>query len=214
MFLQCSFCNLFCNAKNQFKVDVLPTNTIEITIIASKKSGILPILMRKLGSLGLIYRRCGMEEYDGIVKLKLTCNGVLDCSEEYLIHTIKNVPNVDSVVSVTQGMSNDTKPVKEVDDEIFDELQDTINQYTALHPLRANDAITHDILQIVEDRLSLVFGPVTNILLKSAAKKSSSVGELFLILAEKLTTEQRDVFLKNVQGLEHMKVTEHLQEPA
>ncbi|MEH6455702.1 MAG: hypothetical protein V7749_05235 [Cocleimonas sp.] len=175
-------------------------NKIEITLIASKRAGILPILMGKLCSLGLIYRRCNVKEYNTGVKLTLVCEGELECEESYLIKSIKDVPDVESVLNVTQSNPGAT--------ESFDKTQIGISDFTELHPLRANDPITHDVLHIVEDRLSEIFGPTTNLLLKSAAKKSTRVGELFLILAEDLTDRQNVVFLRNIEGLDTILLNE------
>ena len=198
------FYNFFISKLSLFriiiKVSVLQKNTIEITLVASKRSGILPILMRKLGSLGLMYRRCNTKEFDGGVKLTLICEGELDCDKSFLIKSMKEVPNVDSVISVieSKGEANQS----------FDKLRDSLSEFTELHPLRANDPITHDVLHIVEDRLAEAFGPVANLLFKLAAKKSTRVGDLFLILAEDLTNEQKVEFFRNVEGLENVLVSE------
>ena len=178
----------------------MPKNTIEITLMASKRAGILPILMRKLGSLGLIYRRCNTKEYDDGVKLTLICEGVLDCDKSFLIKSIKEVPNVDSIINVTESNAHATIS--------FDKLRDNLSEFTELHPLRANDPITHDVMHIVEDRLAEAFGPAANLLFRLAAKKSTRVGDLFLILAEDLTEDQKVVFLRNVQGLDNMLISE------
>ncbi len=177
----------------------MPKNTIEITLIASKKAGILPILMRKLGSLGLIYRRCTTKEYDDGFKLTLVCMGELDCDKSFLIKSIKEVQNVDSVINVVQSKAHAN--------EAFNKSPDNMSEFTELHPLRAKDPITHDVMNIVEDRLAESFGPTANLLLKSAAKKSTRVGDLFLLLAEDLTDDQRVVFLRNVEGLDNMSVS-------
>lgn len=176
---------------------ILLTNSLEITLIASKKMGILPILMRKLGSLGLIYRRCITDEYDDGVKLTVICVGDLNCDKPYLIETLKAVPNVDSIVSISESKAGPNDVVEALPSR-FDESR------TEFHPLRAGDIITHDIMHIVEDRLAESFGPVANILLKKAAKKSKLVGELFLNLAKDLNEEQKVVFLRDVEGLDQM----------
>lgn len=175
-------------------------NTIEITLIASKRAGILPILMSKLGSLGLIYRRCNVKEYNTGVKLTLVCEGKLDFDESYLIKSIKEVSYVESILDVTQSNPDIN--------EHLDKPNLAVSDFTELNPLRANDPITHDVLHIVEDRLAEVFGPTTNLLLKAAAKKSTRVGELFLILAEDLTDEQNLVFLRNIEGLDTILLDE------
>ena len=171
-------------------------NQIKIELTASKRAGILPILMRKLGSLGLIYRRCNVQEYNTGVKLTLICEGELDCDESFLVKSIKEVPNVESVLKVSQSKSKAN--------ENFRKFHGSINDFTELHPLRANDPITHDVMHIVDDRLAEVFGPTANILLKTAAKKSTCVGQLFLILSEDLNYDQKVVFLRNIEGLEEM----------
>ncbi len=178
----------------------MPKNTIEIKLIASKRAGILPGLMRKLGSFGLIYRRCNVQEYSTGVKLTLVCEGDLDCDQSFFIKSIKEVPNVESILNVTQSK---TKAA-----ESFKKFHENINDFTELHPLRANDPITQDVMHIVDDRLSEVFGPTANLLLKSAAKKSSCVGQLFLILAEELDFDQKVVFLRDIEGLEDMLLSE------
>jgi len=178
----------------------LQKNTIEISLIASKRAGILPVLMRKLGSLGLIYRRCNVKEYDGGVKLSLVCLGELDCEESLLIQSIKEVPNVESVLNVTQSKNNAT--------DSFEPFHGEMNAFTELHPLRAKDPITQDVLHIVEGRMAEAYGPAASILLKSAAKKSNCVGDLFLILVEDLTFDQKILFLRNVEGLESMLMSE------
>lgn len=170
-------------------------NTIEIQLIASKRAGILPALMRKLGSLGLIYRRCQVQEYPTGVKLSLFCEGELDCEKSFLVKSIKEVPNVDSIISVIQSNAKTNKP--------FKNQQESISENTELYPLRANDAITHDVLYIVEDRLAEAYGPSANLLLKSAAKQSTCVGDLFSILSRDLTNDQNILFLRNVEGLEN-----------
>lgn len=178
----------------------MPKNTIEITLMASKKAGMLPVLMRKLGSLGLIYRRCNTKEYNDNVKFTLFCEGQLDCNKSYLIKSIKEVPNVDSVISVIEN--------KAQANQSFDKLRDSLSELTELRPLRANDPITHDVMHIVEDRLTEAFGPAANLLFKLAAKKATRVGDLFLILAEDLTDEQKVEFFRNVEGLDNMLVSE------
>lgn len=178
---------------------ILLTKSIEITLIASKKMGILPVLMRKLGSLGLIYRRCITDDYDDGVKLTILCVGDLNSDKEHLVDTLKSIPNVVSIVGITEAQAGPNDVVESLPTR-FDMSR------TELQPLRANDIITHDIIHIVEDRLSEAFGPVASILLKKAAKKSKLVGELFLNLAEDLTDDQKVLFLRNVEGLEQIPV--------
>lgn len=177
-------------------------NTVEITLIASQKVGMLPALMRKLGTLGLIYRRCNTKDFDDGVKFTLICAGELDCDKSFLIKSIKEVPNVDSIINITQREAQA--------DEFFDSVEDNMDEFTELHILRATDAITHDVMQIVEDRLAEAFGPVANLLLKSAAKKSSCVGDLFSILSKDLTEHQKLYFLKNVEGLDNTLADKNL----
>jgi len=161
--------------------------------------GILPVLMRKLGSLGLIYRRCLTDNYDDGVKLTLVCVGDLNCDREYLSETLEAVPNVVSIVSVTESQAGPNDLVESLPTR-FD------SEFTELNPLRAEDTITHDVMNIVEDRLSVVFGPVANILLKKAEKDSRLVGELLLHLAKDLTEEQKTVFLRDVEGLDQIAI--------
>lgn len=177
--------------------DTLLTNSIEITLIASKKMGILPILMRKLGSIGLIYRRCLSDDFDNGVKLTIVCVGDINCDREYLTKTLESIPNVNSIVSVTESKAGPNDVVESLPAR-FDKA------ITALNPLRADDVITHDVMHIVEDRLAEAFGPVTNILLQKAAKDSKLVGELLLNLAKDLTDDQKVLFLRNVEGLDKM----------
>lgn len=178
----------------------LLTNSIEITLIASKKMGILPVLMRKLGSLGLIYRRCTTEKHNDGVKLTVFCVGDMDADKEFLEETLKSVPTVDSIISIKESKAGPNDVVASLPTR-FEKTQ------TEFHPLRANDAITHDIMHIVEDRLAESFGPVANILLKKAAKKSRLVGELFLNLAVDLTDDQKVVFLRDIEGLEQISMS-------
>lgn len=159
--------------------------------------GILPILMRKLGSMGLIYRRCITDEYDDGVKLTIVCVGDLNCDKSFLMDGLKAVPNVDSIISITESKAGPNDVVDGLH-PMFD------NSRTEFHPLRAGDVITHDIMHIVEDRLAESFGPVANILLKNAAKKSRLVGELFLNLAKELTEDQKVDFLRDIEGLDQM----------
>jgi len=177
----------------------LQKNTIEIALIASKKTGVLPALMNNLSNCGLLYRRCSTTEFNDDFKLTVICEGTLYIEESDLIQLIESIPFVEKVISFDQDSS--FRSMVAISDA-SDRLQQRINELTMLHPLRADDAITHDVLQIVEDRLSLVFGPVANLLVKSAAKKSTVVGELFLFLAEELNDEQKEVFLANVKGLD------------
>lgn len=174
------------------------TNSVEISLIASKKVGILPALMRKLATLGLIYRRCIKTDYDDGVKLTLVCIGTLECEKKVLIKALKSVPNVDSVISVVESKARPT--------DITENLPSGISHNTRLNPLRAKDEITHDVIHIVEDRLAETFGPVADVLLQKAVKKSQYVGELFLNLAENLDDEQKVVFLRNIEDLDKVSV--------
>ena len=171
-------------------------NTIEIELTASKRVGILPVLMRKINSFGLIYRRCNIQEYKGGVKLTLISQGQLDCDETVLVKALKEVPNVESVLNVSQSQSKAVEP--------FEKFNGKINEFTELHPLRAKDPITQDVMHVVEDRLAEVFGPSANLLIKSAAKKSTCVGQLFLILAKSLNFDQKVIFLRNIEDLEDL----------
>jgi len=161
--------------------------------------GILPILMRKLGTLGLIYRRCITDERDNDVKLTLICVGDLNCDKEYLTKTLESVPNVVSLVSIRESQAGPNDVVESLPSR-FDQA------HTELNPLRAADVITHDVMHIVEDRLAEAFGPVANILLRKAVKKSNLVGELFLNLAEDLTEDQKASFLRDVEGLDQIAI--------
>lgn len=147
--------------------------------------------MRKLGSLGLIYRRCNTKETERGVKLVLECEGALDCDKSYLIKSIKEVPNIESIISVIQ--SNDLANANL-------ENSDADKPYTELLPLRLKDTITQDVLHLIEDRLSEAYGPAANLLLKSAEKQSKCVGDLFAILAKDLSEDQKVLFLRNVEG--------------
>ncbi len=173
------------------------TKSIEIKLIATKKMGILPILMRKLGNLGLIYRRCITDEHENGVKLTVVCVGDLNYDREYLNETLESVPHVDSIISVTESQAGPNDVVESLPTR-FDKT------ITALNPLRAADVITHDVMNIVEDRLAESFGPVAIILLKKAAKESNLVGELFLNLAKNLDDDQRIIFLRDIDGLDQL----------
>lgn len=159
--------------------------------------GILPVLMRKLGSMGLIYRRCITDDYDDGVKLTILCVGELKFDKDYLTKILESIPNVISTVSIVEAQAGPNDVVESLPSRYDD-------AHTELHPLRANDVITHDIIHIVEDRLSEAFGPVASILLKKATKKSHLVGELFLNLAEDLSDDQKVHFLRNIEGLDQM----------
>ena len=152
----------------------------------------LPILMRKLGSLGLIYRRCNTKETERGVKLVLECEGTLDCEKSFLVKSIKEVPNVESIISIIQSNEQSANS--------YEKQTDNSKPHTQLHPLRLNDAITQDVLNLVEDRLSEAYGPAANLLLKSAAKQSTCVGDLFAILAKDLSEDQKILFLRDVEG--------------
>ena len=177
------------------------SNSIEITLIASKKVGVLPLLMQKLSSIGLIYRRCVTTEYDDAVKLLLFCEGESDLDRDFIINSLISVPNIDSVISFAESESGLS--------EVYETLSTRFQESTELHPLRAKDEVTHDVIHIVEDRLAEVFGPVANVLLRSASKKSKLVGALFLNLAENLDEEQKILFLRNIEGLDDMTISSH-----
>jgi len=63
---------------------------------------------------------------------------------------------------------------------------------------RAADTVELDqrILQIVQEQLALIIGPMAGILIKRALRKSSSLDQLYRILADEIPTEQeRERFL-------------------
>jgi len=162
--------------------------------------GILPLLMKKLVSLGLVYRRCVTSDHQGSVKLTVSCVGELNCDKEYLVKILEEIPDVTSVISVLTSKANvqdfvDTKSVN--DDKLMRNENGTKSSL-----FHATDELNHDVMFMVEDRLSEILGPVTKILIRKAEKKSKLVGELFLYLSEELTEDQKNGFLRNVVGLE------------
>ena len=179
-------------------------NKVEITLITSKRHGLLPSLMKKTTALGLLYRRCLSVplERGFDYKLTLVCSGVLDCEERYLIKKIEELEDVKEVINIYSTKSKRssvmTQTIKKAG---FKNIQSKIKERDIHYAFKAKDPITHDALQMIEDRLLEIFGPVTSVLLKSAANKAKNVGELLLLLSKELTEDQRDDFLSSVEGL-------------
>lgn len=168
------------------------TNIIEISLVISNANRALPVIMQDLSSFNLIYRNFSTEEYDDALKLTLVCRAMSCIDDALLIESLKKMPVVEEVISIFQSrtLTNESVSDFEKPDGVF--------------KIHANEDITHDILNFAETRLSEVYGPVTNLLLRSAAKKSINAGSLFLNLAKNLNEKQKESFLKNIQGLDEI----------
>jgi len=150
--------------------------------------------MQKLGAMGLLFESSDIENNDDGVKFHLVCKGNLESIEDDIEKTLSTVPYVESIISIVI-------PTAHSDAILEDEITHFDNR-TKKMKFQADEELTDDIIFLVEDRLSELLGPVANILLHKAVKKSKLVGELFLHLSDDLNDEQKKVFFNNVDGLE------------
>lgn len=168
---------------------------IEITLTASDREGLLPKLMLELGALGMVYSHDIINfDYEDTAILSFVCSGSTNCDIATLTQSLESIPNVSSVVNITGACS---KPKEPILDSIVE-----LDSITEFNPLRANDPLTDDVMHVAQQRLSETYGPTLDIIVSRAAKKSKSVGELFLLLSKNLNASQKTAFLKDIEGLD------------
>lgn len=82
-------------------------NTVEITLLVSNSSGVFSYLMKKGGSIGLIYRRQHSERLNADnSRIVIFFEGELTCDKKQCISTIEEHPNVIKVVKVAVAKAN------------------------------------------------------------------------------------------------------------
>jgi len=67
--------------------------------------------------------------------------------------------------------------------------------------LQAFSVITPESLQIAEEALVDILGPVAPLVVSSAASETKHIGDLFVLLSKELEGQERKNFLSLVDGL-------------
>ena len=169
------------------------SNDLEITFTTSNKSGVLSSIMLLAGKQGLIYRRYQLHsKTDDSSKMVVQFSGALKCSKDELINNMEAHADIFSVdgISIDYSDSNQTSDLLSQDDS----LSKSSGSAVAV-TLYAQDAITPKALKVAEQALLNVLGPVATVLIKTAASRAGSVGELFSILAKELSGQEKNDFL-------------------
>lgn len=172
---------------------------VEITLLASNKSGILSSIMVKGGKAGLMYRRNKLTEIDSDrSRMVINFTGSLNCSKGELIDAMESHPEIFAVESISIGESSSGGSLSSLTPV---SSKRTPSAGSGLTLLNAHDAITQESLKIAEEKLLNSLGPVAPMLVKSAAAKTKHIGDLFTLLADDLDGEEKDSFLSLVNGL-------------
>lgn len=171
-------------------------NKVQVTIITSNKSGILSSIMLNSHKLGLTYRRNQLTKLDNDKSsMVISFVGKLNCTEAHFIKLMESHTEIHSVENIEiHKESNSTKVYSSPE-----ETSEVENTHSLI--IRAHDNITPKSLQIAEDRLTALLGPVASMLVESAASETKHIGDLFFLLAEELDDSEKHEFLSIVSGL-------------
>lgn len=177
---------------------------VEMTLLTSNKSGILSSIMIKGGKVGLMYRRNNTEKLDDDnSRMVVNFEGALSCSKGEFIDEMESHPEIHLVESLSLGdteggMSTSASMVSDTPEPILS-TKTPVN--TSQAKLNAHDIISPESLQIAEEKLVSVLGPVAPMLIKSAVSKTKHIGDLYVLLAEELDGQEKADFLSLVSGL-------------
>jgi|GEM_PF-936518 len=158
-------------------------NNIVITVTTSSRPGVLSGIVRDIGHYGLIYNGQSIDKKGSFTILKIKCSGELHCTKERLAATIEELPEVHRVNDIS--VSGSIKPVK-----------------ASQSHLSSHEPLSTAVLLAAEKRLSNIIGPVASYLVETASKNCRNTGELYLQLANELSTQQeRKDFLSVIRDL-------------
>ena len=169
-------------------------NKIEMTIVTTNKSGVLSSIMMIGVKLGLMVCRNQSEKIDeNSSRVSVVFDGELNCSTEVLTNEMLKHPEITSVESI-------------IVDNLNEHSKSPLNNMTAssiakLTNLHAHELITKESIEVAEEELMQILGPVAPMVVNSARQKTKHIGDLFLLLSEQLEEEDKKDFLSLVNGL-------------
>ena len=159
-------------------------NTINITIIASSKSGTLSSVTQRLFECGMFLIKQGQKRVDDKKKQFTLC---LEIEHSYSKKEITNV-------------LNSLPEIYSVDSILIKQSSETHNKNKSKMVLNSYDTITKESLQIVEEYLLDILGPSAPLLVQTAASETNHIGDLFNYLSKELAESDRNIFLNLIDG--------------
>lgn len=178
----------------------MSTKQLTMSLLVSDRSGVRSSIMLLGRDLGLMYRTCQLEKLsDNRSKMHVTFNGHLNCSKADLINTMESHPNIYSVVDISDDYFD--AEAAQTSEILADSLSSDTSPTPSVSHLQAFSVITPESLQIAEEALVDILGPVAPLVVSSAASETKHIGDLFVLLSKELEGQERRNFLSLVDGL-------------
>lgn len=173
---------------------------LEMSLLVSDRSGVRSSIMLLGRDLGLMYRTCQIEKVsESKSKMHVTFNGRLNCSKTELINTMESHPHILSVVKISDDYFD--AAATQTSEILAESVTSSSTSIPNSPNLQAYAVITPESLQVAEDALMNILGPVAPIVVKSASLETKHIGDLFLLLSNELEGQERQNFLSLVNGL-------------